>query len=215
MSEALHQLQWRGRMMGPWALARIREALSNGEVHSLYQIHVEGRWLLLRDHLEALDAVELELKAASLGESRRRQEATKLETMIMAGQRHPGLASKPNPFGRPPPVFVKQASMHAASEALLEGSQQPQEDAPTCWLAVAAFVVACMGFVPYLNLVCWLPGIVLGHLALRRIRHNPLLEGRGLALGAVIMGYALLVFALLTAILDPALFQRVFPIRDV
>ena len=57
--------------------------------------------------------------------------------------------------------------------------------------------------------------IVLGHLALRRIRRNPLLEGRGLALGAVIMGYALLVFALLTAILDPALFQRVFPIRDV
>lgn len=215
MSEALHQLQWRGRIVGPWTLARIREALSNGEVHSLYQIHVEGRWLLLRDHLEALDAVELEQRAASLGEGRRRQDEAKAEEVRVTGQRHPGLASKPDPFGKPPPVFVKQASLHAAADASQESARMFQEDAPTCWLAVAAFVVACMGFVPYLNLVCWLPGIVLGHLALRRIRRNPLLEGRGLALGAVIMGYALLVFALLTAILDPALFQRVFPIGDV
>lgn len=215
MSETLHQLQWRGRAVGPWTLSRIREALANGEVHSLYQVHVEGRWLLLRDHLEVVDAVDLESRAASLGESRRRQEETKAEEVRVVGQRHPGLASKPDPFGRPPPVFVKQVSMHAASDASPEGSRLPLEDAPTCWLAVAAFVVACASFVPYLNLVCWLPGIVLGHLALRRIRRNPLLEGRGLALGAVIIGYALLVFALATAILAPALFRRVFPVGDV
>lgn len=215
MSETLHQLQWRGRAVGPWTLSRIREALADGEVHSLYQVHVEGRWLLLRDHLEALDAVELERRAASLGEMQRRLEESKAEEVKAAGRRHPGLAFKPDPFGRPPPVFVKQASLHAASDASQESPRMPLEDAPTCWMAVAAFVVACAGFVPYLNLVCWLPGIVLGHLALRRIRRNPLLEGRGLALGAVIIGYALLVFAVVTAILAPALFQRVFPIGDV
>ena len=217
MSESQHQLQWRGRTVGPWALAQIREGLDSGEIHSLYRICISGEWLTLRDYLEQVDAVELERRAAQLGAASRPKEQDKpapqeRHTLGFATQ-----VTKPNPFGKPPPVFVKSTSgidSLRTSYAQQNGDDPSADLAPTCWLAVAAFVVSCACFVPYLNLVSWLPGIVLGHLALQQFERHSALEGRGLALGALIISYTTLGFAVITACFFPDLFYRVFPIGD-
>jgi|GEM_PF-1681031 hypothetical protein len=213
MSDTQHQLQWRGRSVGPWTLVQIREALDVGEIHSLYRICISGEWLTLRDYLEQVDAVELERRAVSLGTSLRQKDVDRpREQAPLPGKRTMGFesqVSRPNPFGKPPPVFVKGAS------GPVQGAlHEIPDDLPTCWLAVAAFVVSCACFVPYLNLVSWLPGLVLGHLALKQLDQQPMLEGRGLALGALIISYATTAFAVITVLFFPDLFYRVFPIGD-
>jgi hypothetical protein len=221
MSESQHQLQWRGRTVGPWTLAQIREGLDTGEIHSLYRVCVNGEWLTLRDYLEQVDAVELERRATLLGSSKRQKEAEKPAEPAFSGEKRTlGFATqvtKPNPFGKPPPVFVKSTSgidSLRSSYSHNNGDAPPVDLPPTCWLAVAAFVVSCACFVPYLNLVSWLPGIVLGHLALQQFERQTALEGRGLALGALIISYTTLGFAVITAFFFPDLFYRVFPIGD-
>jgi hypothetical protein len=212
MSETQHQLQWRGRSSGPWTLTQIREALDSGTIHSLYRICVSGEWLTLRDYLEQIDAVELERRAATLGMNLRQKEAEKPRDHAFPIRRTMGFetqVSRPNFFGKPPPVFIKGAA-DTRSSVMDDGITEP----PTCWLAVAAFVVSCACFVPYLNLVSWLPGIVLGHLALQKLERQPTLEGRGLAVGALIVSYATIIFAVVTGLLFPHLFFRVFPVGD-
>jgi hypothetical protein len=213
MNEPQHPLKWRGRAYGPWTLPQIREALTTGEVHSLYQIQVDGHWLPLRDYLENLDAAELARRALELGESLRQREAKKVEPVQRSGRRlgFDSPISRPDPFGKPPPVFVKGSSGIPSADLTAVNAS---DLAPTCWLAVAAFVIACTCFLPYLNLVSWVPAIVLGHFALAQIRQQPLLEGRGLAMGAVIIGFSTLAFAILSALLAPALFHRVFLIGE-
>lgn len=203
------QLQWRGKSHGPWTYAEIQERLVEGEIHSLYQVCIDGVWMPLRDFIEKTEATALQQQAADRAVRIRQQEAEKV-MKVRARVRGPieGPIKKPNPFANPPPVFVKGAS----SLPLSSGEFSHSEIAPTCWLGVAAFVVSCCSFVPYLNLVSWLPSLVLGHLALAQIKREPSMEGRGLALGAVIIAYFMLVFAAWSFLLMPNLFYRIFPI---
>jgi len=48
-----YRLTWRGSQFGPFSLAEIRQKLAHGELNSMYQIHVDGRWMTLRDFLES------------------------------------------------------------------------------------------------------------------------------------------------------------------
>ena len=217
MSETQYQLQWRGRSIGPWTLVQIREALDSGEIHSLHRICVNGDWLTLRDYLEQVDAVDLERRAAELGAVSRPKEAEKPAPLERRTLGFATQVTKPDPFGKPPPVFVKNSSgidSLQSKGSVTRHDEAREELAPTCWLAVAAFVVSCACFVPYLNLVSWFPGIVLGHLALNQIQRQSDLEGRGLAIGAIAISYTTLTFAIITALLFPDLFYRVFPIGD-
>ncbi len=71
----------------------------------------------------------------------------------------------------------------------------PAERPRTCGLAIASLVLSCMSFL--LWPLGFLPGIICGHLARREIRRDPGLEGDGLALAGLIIGYvfaALFVF---------------------
>lgn len=209
--ESQYQLQWRGKSHGPWSYAEIQKQLQEGEIHSLYQIRVEGSWITLREHIEKVEGAELQRRAAELGASIRKKESEKVEPVVPVKRgrgRIESPVSRPNPFANPPPVFVKSASSNL-EPTFNYGSS---DSAPTCWLAVAAFVVSCCSFVPYLNLVSWLPSIVLGHLALAQIRRDPSLEGRGLAIGALLIAYAMLALAALSFLFLPTLFYRVFPI---
>jgi hypothetical protein len=217
MNQTLHQLQWRGRAVGPWTLPQIREALVSGEIHSLYLIQVMGQWLTLRDHLEALDATELERRAAQLGARLREKKAEQGMPAQRIGRNFKGLEGaivKRNAFGNPPPVFVKPGSRDSAMRDMDDLLTPISDTAPTCWLAVVAFVISCASFVPYLNLVSWVPSLVLGHLSLRKMQRQPYLEGRGLAIGALVIGYTTLAVAVVTALFLPSLFYRIFPIRD-
>ncbi len=203
-------------MIGPWSLMQIREALEAGSIHSLYRICVDGEWHSLRDYLEEVDAADLARRAAELGSNLRQKEAQKpVEFVPPAGRRTLGFGTqvqKPELFGKPPPVFIKGAT--PAGNVELSGNMTVESAPLTCWLAVVAFVVSCASFVPYLNLVSWLPSIILGHLALKQIRQQPTLEGHGLAVGALIIGYTLVAFAVLSCLFAPALFYRVFPVGD-
>jgi hypothetical protein len=203
------QLQWRGKSHGPWTYAEIQERLAEGEIHSLYQVRIDSVWMPLRDYVEQIEAVALQQQASDRASRIRQQEAEKVVKARARG-RGPieGPIKKSNPFANPPPVFVKGAS----SLPLSSGEFSHSEIASTCWLAVAAFVVSCCSFVPYLNLVSWLPSLLLGHLALAQIRREPSMEGRGLALGAVTIAYLMLVFAAWSFLFMPNLFYRIFPI---
>lgn len=55
-----YKLQWRGGKKGPWALGEIQSALKSGDVHSLYQIEVDGQWQLLREFLDVLHVKQKE-----------------------------------------------------------------------------------------------------------------------------------------------------------
>ena len=206
--ESKLQLQWRGKSHGPWTYAEIQNRLSEGEIHSLYQVRIDGAWLPLREHIEKVESAELQRRAAEMAASIRQNETEKIEPVYARGRggRLADKVKRPNPFANPPPIFVKGTSSY------LPAALSASEIAPTCWLAVAAFVVSCCSFVPYLNLVSWLPSLVLGHLALAQIRRDPNLDGRGLALGAIMIAYAMLAFAALSFLLFPDLFYRVFPI---
>jgi hypothetical protein len=53
-----------------------------------------------------------------------------------------------------------------------------------------------------LTCIGWLPGIICGHLAKSRIRRDPSLQGGGLALAGLVIGYALLVIMAGTLAMD-------------
>ena len=209
-AESQHQLQWRGKNYGPWTYAEIQERLREGEIHSLHQVQVNGTWLLLRDYIETQEAEARLQRASEMAAQIRAQEAAKQQpAKPLVRGRIDGPVKRPNPFANPPPVYVKSV---AGSEAAGSHYYSHEEVAPTCWLAVAAFVVSCCSFVPYLNLISWLPSLVLGHLALHQIQRQPALEGKGLALGALAIAYAMLVFATFSFLMFPDLFYRIFPI---
>jgi len=70
MSEASYTLEWRGGRKGPWTFQQIEEALAEGAINSLYHVHVDGKWLVLRDFLEqqraALALARKQAQAAAL-----------------------------------------------------------------------------------------------------------------------------------------------------
>ncbi len=85
--------------------------------------------------------------------------------------------------------------------------QYPFAPRRTCSLAIVSLVLSCVsfGFWPLS-----LGGIICGHLARREIRKNPGMEGDGLALAGLIIGYLLLVICLLAivAFISLALFME-------
>jgi hypothetical protein len=59
--------------------------------------------------------------------------------------------------------------------------------APSSKLAVWALVCGCLGL--FLSLLTSIPAIILGHMSLSEIKKNPGMQGRGMALGGLILGY--------------------------
>lgn len=58
MNDQRYILDWRGTQRGPWSIAEIETRLESGEINSLYRIHVDGKWVVLRDFLEQQRAAE-------------------------------------------------------------------------------------------------------------------------------------------------------------
>ncbi|MHC4778922.1 MAG: type II secretion system protein GspG [Planctomycetota bacterium] len=60
----------------------------------------------------------------------------------------------------------------------------------TCGLAIYSLVASIVGYVLCFGIIAWIPGIILGHMALGEIkRAGGSLGGRGLALGGLIASY--------------------------
>jgi len=68
---------------------------------------------------------------------------------------------------------------------------------PTSKLAVWALVCGCLGF--FISLLASIPAIVLGHMSLNEIKKNPGMQGRGMALTGLILGY---IFTLILPIIS-------------
>ncbi len=63
----------------------------------------------------------------------------------------------------------------------------PFERPRTSGLAIASLVLSCMSFV--IGPAGFVPGIICGHLAMREIHNHPELDGNGLAVAGLIIGY--------------------------
>lgn len=74
---------------------------------------------------------------------------------------------------------------------------QPVSAAPrTCGLAIASLVLSLLGCA----FVTAIAGVICGHLALKRIRNNAALSGRGLAMAGVIIGYVMIALCVASGI---------------
>lgn len=147
-------LSWQGQVTGPHALRDIRNLLKLDKIHSLYKIQIEGQWVLLRDHLAAL-------------EKESREEAAK--------QGAPQLKAPSPPFVKPAAVTDDDWQSDGATESahdsasLNEGEQSPVP----AGIAITSFVLSLFFFVPYLNGVTWLLALIFGHLALSNAGNRP------------------------------------------
>jgi hypothetical protein len=72
-----------------------------------------------------------------------------------------------------------------ASPAVLAAAGKAK---PASNLAIASLVCGILGLF-VCSIFTAIPAIITGHMARRQIRENPTLEGAGLALGGLIMGY--------------------------
>ncbi|TDU81825.1 uncharacterized protein DUF4190 [Prosthecobacter fusiformis] len=204
---AQYHLQWRGQRFGPWDLATIREALSSGRIHSLYQIHVDEKWQPLRDFLENLhpssDPVQV---AAKQNETRLRTEyEAKLQDLQ---EKLEQAQSIPMP-GRPPPIpehllrkplFVAPPVEPTPPQLPTYHLEIPAASARTSGLAIASFVLSLLFFIPIVNLISWILSIIFGHIALVKIRNNPLLGGRGLAMAGLAITYGIIMIIIMSAV---------------
>ncbi|WP_395748649.1 hypothetical protein [Prosthecobacter sp.] len=80
MSDTTYTLEWRGTKKSGFTYSAIEAGLSAGDIHSLYKIQVDGRWIVLRDFLEQhRAAAEAEKRSASAAaaaaEAQQRQQA--------------------------------------------------------------------------------------------------------------------------------------------
>jgi hypothetical protein len=82
--------------------------------------------------------------------------------------------------------------------------QPPSAAGGSSQLAMWALISGCAGF------LCGFPAsitaIILGHMALNEIKKKPGLEGRGMAVAGLVLGYVITVFALLVVIIYICLF---------
>ena len=96
----------------------------------------------------------------------------------------PGVVTAPAPASTMPAVS-STAPVAAAPAAVVP----PQNREQLALLSLIFSSIGLFGFCCGLFLAAAIAGIVCGHLALSRIKANPQLEGRNLALAGVIIGY--------------------------
>jgi S1-C subfamily serine protease len=80
MNDQRYILDWRGTQRGPWNIAEIETRLEAGEINSLYSIHVDGKWVVLREFLEQ------ERTAAALARKQAQATAPKQSTSHLIQQ---------------------------------------------------------------------------------------------------------------------------------
>ncbi len=70
---------------------------------------------------------------------------------------------------------------------------------PTSRLAIWSLVCACLSF--FCCVFTSIPAIILGHMGLGEIKRNPALQGRGMALAGLVLGYVFTALIILYAIM--------------
>ena len=114
------------------------------------------------------------------------------------GSPPPGYEQQPSqPYGTPPgyPPAYNQAPYGAPAGypgVLPAGSQSNG-------LAIASMILGIVGFL--FGLLTAIPAVITGHMALNRIKQNPALGGRGMAIAGLVLGYLVIAVAAIFIVL--------------
>ena len=165
-------LRWKGVESGPFSIEEIRERLIAGEISRLHQVQIRGTWRLLDDLAELNPATEGDVQQQM--ESMRREFETRL-----AAERE----------SRREPTFIEVVSTTAHERPIFDVSPTTR----TSGIAVAAIIAGLCCVIPYVNWIAWIPALALGHIALAHIDRDSLLDGRWMAVVALVAGYFLVI----------------------
>jgi hypothetical protein len=177
-----HQLRWKGQVTGPHTLEDIRALLAAGQVSRMHQIEHGGQWRPLDEFLRETEESDRSLSAAAAAEEeinyRRMQRELANERMRTAA--------------------LEQQFAWLQEKQLREREQVKKiPKRRTSNLAVGAFVISFCCFIPYVNLVSWIPALIMAHAALAEMDRDPNLTGRSLAQGAIVLSCTFLVVGVL------------------
>jgi hypothetical protein len=205
MSAALgsYYLSWKGRQSGPFTLEQVRKQLASGEISRMHQIGVNGGWQLLDEFLTqhpdekaAQRVTELQQQEARLRQEYETQLATERasrNSAEQAAQNAEERASLAHLVPREPAPRTQTYVPHMPAPPLPSPFPSDHRPTRTSGLAIAALVLALCCFIPYINFFSWILALAFGHTALGQIKRDPDLDGRGMALAALIITYFLLI----------------------
>ena len=158
-----HFLSWRDRITGPFTMDEIEQQLRSRQINSLYKVQVNREWILLRELLGQLKREEAKLVAENA-------EQVALDRSVQAFS----VQSQSSP-ARIPQIVPEESDFHEIvgtgfSEATLpdEHHDEVETEIPSRGFGITSFVLSQLFFVPFLNLICMLLAIVMGHLAFPR-----------------------------------------------
>lgn len=111
----------------------------------------------------------------------------------------PGGAPGQAPGGYPPSAFAPPSFSGAGAPRTYGAPPPPFFDAPsrTSGLAVASLVMGLCCFIPFVGAISWILALIFGHVALSRMKSDPSLRGRGLAIAGLVITYVLLALTVL------------------
>lgn len=167
-----YHIIFKGERSGPYPADSIVEMLLNREISMLHRVSDGVRTFNMDDFLEHIGAEPVRTKPST---------------------DKPGGALKASPLGRIAEAnTAHHSAMAADSEAVLpdtaDGGDLALDSGRTDPCAVAAFALMCLGFLIWA--LSAIPAVYLAHIALERIPARPGTKGMGLALAALIIGYA-------------------------
>jgi hypothetical protein len=133
-------LSWQGKIQGPHDLAEIRDMLRRGEINSLYRIQIGRQWELLRDYLPRID-----------------------RSVPEAVQAAEPIVEKPAAPPPPPIAKIVPDEDDVAAYEVIKPTALPEASTGA---SLACFVLSLLFFIPGVNLIAWILGLIFGHIAL-------------------------------------------------
>lgn len=178
MTYGLHRLRWKGQVTGPYTLDDLKAMLAAGEVSRAHQVETGSGWYSLGELLQEAppsEAAKVQEVASGEGGNRVYQELMEERARSLSLQQQFALLREEHArayekFFTPPPRRYSR-------------------------LAITAFILSLCCFIPWLNLITWIPSLVLGYTAQAEMDRDELLDGRGLARAALLITYVFLFLA--------------------
>jgi len=127
MNETTYALEWRGATKTGYSYAAIEAGLAAGELHSLYKINVNGKWIVLRDFLEQQRALPVVPPAT-------------LQTQQPPA---PQLSPLPNPT-QPPPPPLRPALPPAPSFSISPAASATPQKPVWFWPVIILSSTVCL-----------------------------------------------------------------------
>jgi hypothetical protein len=158
-----HFISFRDRVTGPFTIVEIRHQLRSRQINSLYKVQVNREWILLRELLGQLKREEEKLAAE------------KAEQLALERSAQASFDQSRASHAHIPKVVLEEANSHNDEEdsfyeatQSIEYDDEDEANSSNRGLGIASFVLSLFFFIPFLNLICMILSIILGHLALPR-----------------------------------------------